>query len=658
MFKKDLRILAFVMLFVIFSIVWGIVSSQESKKKLDSEMRAQLITKVEDLASAIDPELVKSLSFTISDKESKSFQLIRRQMMSYSKFIHQRIIYSMIIRNGEIIFGPENLAENDSLASPPGTKYEEPPEIIWKIFKEKKAATFGPYTDEYGTFVSAFAPVFDPQTGEVLIVTGLDILANDWRTNISTVTYIPIYFSLAIILCLILSIVLIIRRGKKSEYKVTWEKHIEAIMVFFCGIIITTSIALNSGKFLLNEKLEQFHHKLNLPSRLIQHEIRNLIPTEPVEKFIRLMLQKCYADMSDFDLSFVDISDPEKLINLKTWRRGHEIENSIVSNDPSSRVIPVFGTERTFALVFTPDQEANLSAWKYNLLLPLCTGAILSFLSAYFAWFLRNNQIDLEMTINEKTSELREREADLKVTLYSIGDAVIATDAEGCVTRMNLVAEQLTGWKSEDALQKPLDEVFRIINAQTRETLSNPVKKVLETGNIIGLANDTALISKDGKERRIGDSAAPIKNSSGVIKGVILVFRDISQEYLFQRDLRESEQQFRTIFNSLAVGIAIIDSETMQILKINKTAEKMIGLHAEDILGKICHSFICPAEKNKCPVKDLGQTVDHSEKKLLTSDGSEKIILKSVVPINYDGKKCFLESFFDISAEKNKRKPG
>ncbi|MBF0406092.1 MAG: PAS domain S-box protein [Candidatus Riflebacteria bacterium] len=655
MFKNDFRTLAFGILFIIFSISWGIFSSHESKNKLDSEMRAQLIRKVEDLAAAINPELVKSLSFTLADKENKNFQLIRRQMIAYSKFIHQRIIYSMILRNGEIIFGPENLAENDSIASPPGTKYEEPPEIVWQVFKDKKSATFGPYTDEYGTFVSALAPVFDQQTGEILLVTGLDILANDWYTKISSASYVPIYFSLSLVLCIICGIILIIRRENKPKDKVAWEKHIEAAMVFFCGIIITASVTLNSVETFVHETNKNFQYKLDLPSRLIQHEIRNPTSAEQSEKVVGQTLLRSYSNLSDFDLSLVDISDPEKLVPLKTWRRGHEIENNVISNGPSNRIIPVFGTEKTFALVFNPDQERNFSIWRINLLLPLCSGIILSFLSAYFTWFFRNNQIDLEMTINEKTSELREREEDLKVTLYSIGDAVIATNAEGCVTRMNLVAEQLTGWKSEDAFQKPLDEVFRIINTQTRETLSNPVKKVLETGNIIGLANDTALISRDGTERRIGDSAAPIKNSSGIIKGVILVFRDISQEYIFQRDLRESEQQFRTIFNSLAVGVSIIDSETMQILKINKTAEQMIGLHADDIVGKVCHSFICPAEKNKCPVKDLGQTVDHSEKKLLTSDGSEKMILKSVVPINFDGKKCFLESFIDISAENASR---
>jgi PAS domain S-box-containing protein len=656
MFRKDLRTFAAGIVFLVLSIGWGFFFSQESKNRLDSKMRTQLLKKAEDLAAAIDPELIKSLSFTLADRENESFQLIRKHLVAFAKFINQRTIYSMVLRNGEIIFGPENLAENDSFASPPGTKYEKPPETLWQVFKEKKSATFGPYTDEYGTFVSAFAPVIDPNTGKLLLIVGFDTPADDWYKNVSTASYTPIFFSLILILCAIYCIFLIIRRESKSAEKATWERHIEAIMVLFCGLIITASVTFNSVEAFVNETDEHFQHKLDLPSRLIQQEINNSISDEKPHELLIKALLRSNSNMADFNLAFLDISDPEKIIPLRFWQGGHEIEYNNFPNGAYSRIVPAFGKNNTFAAGFTPDHEATYIAWKINLLLPLFSGTIISFLLAYFVWFLRNNQINLELIVNERTSELREREENLKVTLYSIGDAVIATDAEGFVTRMNLIAEQLTGWNSSDAINKPLDEVFKIVNSITREALTNPVKKVLKTGKIIGLANDTALISKDGREQQIADSAAPIIDSSGMIKGAILVFRDVTQEYVHKRNLEISEQQFRSIFNSVATGIAIVDSETMKIISINRSGEQMIGLKAEDITGKVCHSFICPAEKGNCPVKDKGQVVDHSERKLLTSDGSEKIILKSVSPIFFEGKNCFLESFIDISAEKESQK--
>ncbi|NJO69875.1 MAG: PAS domain S-box protein [Bacteroidetes bacterium] len=129
--------------------------------------------------------------------------------------------------------------------------------------------------------------------------------------------------------------------------------------------------------------------------------------------------------------------------------------------------------------------------------------------------------------IKRKQAEeaLRKSEENLSITLHSIGDGVISTDINGLIVNMNPIAEKLCGCKTTDALGKPLPEVFKIINAETRNTVADPVKKVLENGEIVGLANHTVLISQDGTEYQIADSAAPIKNKEGKINGVVLVFR-------------------------------------------------------------------------------------------------------------------------------------
>lgn len=124
---------------------------------------------------------------------------------------------------------------------------------------------------------------------------------------------------------------------------------------------------------------------------------------------------------------------------------------------------------------------------------------------------------------------LRSREEKLSVTLNSIGDAVLATDAQRRITRLNPIAEQLTGWPLAEALGRPVEEVFHIINEETREPAVIPVDDVLATGEIHGLANHTVLIARDGTERPITDSAAPIRDLSGRIIGVVLVFRDVTK---------------------------------------------------------------------------------------------------------------------------------
>ncbi|MBI2908447.1 MAG: PAS domain-containing protein [Chloroflexi bacterium] len=143
---------------------------------------------------------------------------------------------------------------------------------------------------------------------------------------------------------------------------------------------------------------------------------------------------------------------------------------------------------------------------------------------------------------NERLDAERER---LAVTLTSIGDGVIATDTEGRIVLMNRVAEHLTGWTQGEALGRPLTEVFQIVNARTRQPSENPVEKVLVSGAVTGLPNDTALIAGDGGERLIDDSAAPILDKDGSILGAILVFRDATERRQAEQALRASEEHFR-----------------------------------------------------------------------------------------------------------------
>ena len=129
----------------------------------------------------------------------------------------------------------------------------------------------------------------------------------------------------------------------------------------------------------------------------------------------------------------------------------------------------------------------------------------------------------------QREAALRESEHRWATTLASIGDAVIATDADGRITFMNPVAEALTGWTIQDASLKAVTEVFKIVNEYTREEVESPVARVLREGMIVGLANHTILVRKDGAEIPIDDSGAPIRDADGAIMGVVLVFRDITQ---------------------------------------------------------------------------------------------------------------------------------
>jgi PAS domain S-box-containing protein len=155
---------------------------------------------------------------------------------------------------------------------------------------------------------------------------------------------------------------------------------------------------------------------------------------------------------------------------------------------------------------------------------------------------LHSVSVQKDITERKRMEEALAAERErLAVTLRSIGDGVIVTDAQGRVTLINKVAETLTGWTEEDAIGKPLSEVFYIINEDTRECCENPVERVLETGGVVGIANRTVLIAKDGTERIIADSGAPIHDREGTI-GVVVVFRDVTERRRMEEELQKMER--------------------------------------------------------------------------------------------------------------------
>ena len=252
----------------------------------------------------------------------------------------------------------------------------------------------------------------------------------------------------------------------------------------------------------------------------------------------------------------------------------------------------------------------------------------------------------------ESARSLRESAERLRATLRSIGDGVVSTDAEGRVADMNAVAEVLTGYALKEAAGKKLEEVFRILDGGTGERAPNPAEEALRKGKVVGLDNDTVLVARDGSRKRIADSAAPIRDENGTVAGAVLVFRDVTDDYRMQAELRQREEQSRKIMDSVQAGLVVVDAETRAIVEANPAACGMIGASREYLVGKRCHEHICPAQAGRCPVLDLGQEVDRSERVVLTADGREVPVLKTATRLTLNGREHILESFVDISDRK------
>ena len=202
----------------------------------------------------------------------------------------------------------------------------------------------------------------------------------------------------------------------------------------------------------------------------------------------------------------------------------------------------------------------------------------------------RQHWLEMQETTNSKLQQtnltLRESEEKLAVTLNSIGDAVIATDTQARVTLLNPVAEKLTGWTQSQASGRPVDEIFRIINKETRHPATIPVMETLAKGTIMGLANHTVLIAQDGSECDIADSCAPIRDRDDQVVGSVLVFRDVTGEYAAQQALRDSAARVQTILGTVADGIITLHAYNGVVETVNPATEHMFGFTTEELVGQ------------------------------------------------------------------------
>ena len=204
--------------------------------------------------------------------------------------------------------------------------------------------------------------------------------------------------------------------------------------------------------------------------------------------------------------------------------------------------------------------------------------------------------IEMALYKSDMDKKLRENKKWLRTTLTSIGDAVIATDKEGHVTFMNPVAENLTGWQQEEARGKSLEEIFNIINESTGNRVENPVVKVLRAGTIVGLANHTLLVRRDGKQIPIDDSAAPIKDDQGNINGVVMVFHDITDRRQAEEALRKKEQQLRLVTDNMLDVISQVDLRG-NIQYSSPSSKTQLGYGPEEHIGKSIFAPVHPKDR-------------------------------------------------------------
>ena len=348
---------------------------------------------------------------------------------------------------------------------------------------------------------------------------------------------------------------------------------------------------------------------------LLGHEDQVLLRATSGDEALRRVLE------TDFAVILLDV--------LMPGLSGFEVAK-LIRGRARSRHTPIIFLTATDKEEFPVEDAYALGAVDY-LVKPFPPVVLRTKVAVFVELFRRTHEARVAERRHAEAA-IREQRQLWRTTLASIGDAVIATDLERRVTFLNAVGEELTGWTAAEAQGRPLTDVFRIFNETTRQPVENPALRALKLGTIIGLANHTVLIARDGSERPIDDSAAPIRDETGTINGAVLVFRDIAE----RRRAEVAQARLAAIVESS--DDAIVGKTLDGIIQSwNAGAERLFGYSAAEAIGRPI-TLVVPFERLD-EERDIlerirrGERIDHIETVRMTKDGRRVDISVTVSPI-------------------------
>ena len=656
----------------------------------DADLREHQITHAVRIAGTINSERVKELSFTSADRDNPVYERIREQMITYGRYIHQRCIYSMAIREDKIVFGPESLDVNDPLASPPGTVYEQPGEADWNIFRIGRPVTVGPVTDEYGTFISAMAPVTDPHTGKVLMVIGLDIPVEEWQAYIASHRLIPIVFTLLPLLVFLGGITAISRRSCLPWERQIRLRHLETVLAGICGLLLTGGAIVFAAESESHERDAMFERLATSRSEKIRDQFLLLwgdlaavgrfyegshnVEREEFHQFSFPIIESLAVQAIEW-VPRVPRAEKDK---IEAEAVGDGLSDfSIWERNTEKQKIPAAVRNTYYPVYYVEPVSGNESSLGFDLgSEPVRRGAI-----------EKASRTGL-ITASESVTLVQEKGKQHGVLIFQ---PVFANDANGKVVKKD--ESQLRGFAVGAIRMQTMLATILSHNLHENEVavslidLTSSDKPILLAEYPQRQNKNQANIFKNDPEAPdafqnvyplffYGRSYAIIVNPRApfyadslniellaIVSGLFLTSVMTSFVWFLRNrqtnlegqirqhtiELRLANEQLQTIIDRMPVGVIIVGQDKI-IRKVNDFAVKMMKCgSSNEVTGKRCHKTICPSETGKCPIIDMGKTVDTSDKYLLDCHGNSIPILKTVTPLMLNGEKVLLEAFVDIT---------
>ncbi len=631
--------LVFQVLFFVGLGCIGWLTADWRQDSVDAEMRGRILRTVEDLATAIPPQSALALTFTADDKFRPQFDQIAVLMQDYSKSIPNSGIYSMAMRDGRIVFGPETYPENSPMASPPGSLYLEPTATTLQIFQNKKACVQGPYKDEFGSFISGMAPVLHPETGEVICVVGLDVEACYYLARLERIRQGVLGAFAAFV-----AIVALARATLTWLSKTTAGQEPKKVLILtalppiVAGTTIlwltlqfwdlqkhtqqeqrtSTRLLELNGRILYYDEVTAFSSKwsiltgkegqggnLPLEDRYRRHRILLLDALIQLKKLLPKSSRMQNASLKDtydrldelrqeaFDL--LKSGDKQAALRLITgceYRRHSEAVASLL---------------RQLAIEIETNRHQVLDELSNNLhqVFAALLGVLLSLSMFWRRWLeaektaresTQKAQLELKQKIEEATAalqltnrDLAERDERLTLTLDSINEAFITSNEQGLIIAWNKAAEQIFGWSAAEAIGQPLSIIIPSrYRARHEEGMSR--YRNMRTTKVAGQLLEVEGTRKDGSEFSMELTVSPWERYGSLF--FTSVAKDVSERNKTKNELRKLSR----VVEQAPVPIVITDCQGI-IEYANPATAQTTGYSLEEILGgtpRIFKSGISP----------------------------------------------------------------
>ncbi len=655
----------------------------------DRDQRELILFQATAIARMINTELLKTLTFDSADKIRPKFQRMHSQMAAYAQNFGIRSIYSMAIRNGKIVYGPESKTDGGTKGLQPGAVYRQPPAELEEAFRTCRSQTAGPYSGEYGTFVSAYAPVVDPRTGEMLLMVGIDIKAEQWRAGITHAQLLPGLFTMALLIILVAGFSLFERRKHMPLDRQKRLHNYEAILCALTGIILTLAATWLAHNALSHSKQAAFSVLARTQTHDIVESLRNL--RNQLDALGQFFEGDHKVDRNDFRYFSAPIartnyitgsgwapriqaSDKERLESLV---RKEGFSNFIVNErDSNKQQRPVTGREFYYPMLYIEPLEEIRSNLGFDIgsepkqLATMETAA--------------KSGLPYASDSSGQTSHLQQNIITVYRPVFTNkppapqGKALSNGDLRGFVY-VSFNPEVLLNNHLQNDKAGICFELFDLksgllpkpVAASSRHTtdLSVNFRHLEATGlyyilPVFIFGKSYALVAHPEQSWL---AAHPSWSVWAVFWGGVLLTtvmtaftkfllrRKADLEELVQSrtaELRESEAFQRNLLEKLPVGVVVINPQTRLIESVNAQTISWFGAPADKIIGQRCHAFLCPACEGACPICDLGMEVANDERVMLHSDGTQIPIIKSVIRVHLFGKEKLLECFVEISGRK------